>query len=206
MEQAKAIAESRGSQSLKVWSYTNLANFYGHAGRIEESYQHYLKTLQLQPDNAYAKKGIAWIAYAAEKNTKEANRIVDSILVNHNVPDYFLLKAEMAEYDNQPSAAEAYIDSFVKKASEANYGAMYNAYLIEIYAESHPEKALTLATQEVQNRATPETYHLLAYAQLNAGKKDEALNTIETYVAGKTFEPMAQYHSALVYKANGKLI
>lgn len=204
MEQAKSIAESRGSIALKVWTYSNLADFYGHAGRIEASYQHYLKTLQLQPDNAYAKKGIAWIAYAAEKNTTEANRILDSVMVHHQVPDYFLLKAEMAEFNNQLSEAEVFIDSFVNNASETDYGDMYNAYLIEIYAESQPEKALTLATQEIQNRATPETYSLLAYAQLMAGMNAEALQTIENFVAGKTFEPMAQYYSALVYKANGK--
>jgi tetratricopeptide (TPR) repeat protein len=204
MEQAMTIAESRGSISLKIWTYTNLADFYGHAGRVDEAYRHYLKTLALQPDNSYAKKGIAWITYAAEKNTIEANRILDSIMVNHHVPDYYLLKAEMAEYNHQSSEAEAYLDSFVKQATETNYGGMYNAYLIEIYAETQPEKALALALTEIQNRATPETYHLLALAQLNIGKKTEALRIIETNVHGKTFEPMALYHSALVYKANGK--
>lgn len=205
MEQAMAIAESRGSISLKIWTYTNLADFYGHAGRVDEAYRHYLKTLALQPDNSYAKKGIAWIAYAAEKNTTEANRILDSIMVNHHVPDYYLLKAEMAEYNNQSSEAETYLDRFVQQATDAAYGGMYNAYLIEIYAETQPDKALALALTEIQNRATPETYHLLALAQLKAGMKTEALQTIETHVAGKTFEPMAQYHAALVYKANGKM-
>jgi lantibiotic modifying enzyme len=38
-----------------------------------------------------------------------------------------------------------------------------------------------------------------------AGKKTEALNTIEKFVNGKTFEPKAAYTQALVYKANGKM-
>jgi len=205
MEQAMTIAESRGSNSLKVWSYSNLADFYGHAGRIAEAYQYYLKTLQLQPDNSYAKKGIAWIVYSAEKNTKEANRILDSIMVHHHVPDYYLFKAEMADFNNEAFKVEAYLDRFVSQATKTNYGDMYNAYLIEIYAETQPERALVLALKEVQNRATPETYHLLALAQLNVGKKTEALQTIETHVNGKTSEPMALYHSAVVYKANGKM-
>ena len=33
--------------------------------------------------------------------------------------------------------------------------------------------------------------------------KDEALQTIESNVEGKTSEPMALLHSAQVYKANG---
>jgi hypothetical protein len=83
------------------------------------------------------------------------------------------------------------------------YGAMYNTYLIYLYAENNPEKALKLAAMEINNRATPETYQLLAYAQLKVGHKEAALKTIEEYVAGKTEEPKALFHSALVYKANG---
>jgi len=203
MEQAKAIAESGGVLSLRIWTYTNIADYYGHAGRITESYEHYLKALALQPDNAYAKKGIAWIAYSLEKNTSEANRILDSIMVHHKSPDYFLLKAEMAAFDSNPSEAKKQKDNFVNAVTSGNYGNMYNTYLITLYAESNPIKALQLAVMEVKNRATPETYQLLAFAQLQAGKNKEALRTIKKFVADKTFEPEALYHSALVYKANG---
>ena len=203
MEQAKKIAEAGGIKSLKVWTYSNLADYYGHAGRIKDSYDHYLKTLQLEPDNSYAKKGIAWIVYSSEKNTEEANRILDSIMQHHKVPDYFLLKAEMAEYDGNLSEAKAQKENFIKAVQFGNYGNMYNTYVIELLSETDPQKALALAEQEVENRATPETYHILAYTQLRSGDKAEALKTIITHVEGKTHEPMAAYHSALIYKANG---
>ncbi|WP_034258692.1 tetratricopeptide repeat protein [Altibacter lentus] len=203
MEKAKDVAESRNSTPLKIWTYSNLGDFYGHAGRIEDAYTMYLKTLEFQPDNAYAKKGIAWIAYASEKNTEEANRILDSIMVQHKAPDYYLLKAEMAEYNDDASEAAAFTNKFIAAVSQPQYGAMYNAYLIEIYSEEDPQKALEMAKQEVENRATPETYHLLALAQLKAGNEKEALQTVRDHVVGKTFEPMATYHTALVYKANG---
>lgn len=203
MEQAKEIAESSDNKTLKIWSYTNLADFYGHAGRIKDSYQHYLKTLAIQPDNAYAKKGIAWIAYANDKNTDEANRIIDAAANGYNTPDYYLLKAEMAAYNGNAKLEEKNVEAFLSAVSDPLYGGMYNTYLIELYTDKNPEKALALAVKEIQNRATPETYQLLAYAQLKAGKKEKALETINKYVSGKTFEPMAQYHSALIYKANG---
>ena len=204
MEKAVKLAESSGDKSLKVWSYSNLGDFYGHAGRIDDSYNYYLKTLALDPDNAYAKKGLAWIAYSFEKDTEEANRILDSVMVNHKSPDYYLLKAEMAEFNNDATKAENYNEKFLTALSENDYKGMYNAYLIEYYAENNPEKAVELAKEEVNNRATPETYSLLALAQLKAGNKEEALKAIEQHVEGKTFEPMAQYYSALVYKANGQ--
>ena len=204
MEKARDIAESRGKKSLKTWTYSNIADYYGHAGRIEDSYKYYLKTLALEPDNAYAKKGLAWIAYSYEKDTEEANRILDSVMVNHKSPDYHLLKAEMAEFDNNETKVEKHNEKFLTSLSENDYKGMYNAYLIEYYAEDKPEKALELAKEEVNNRATPETYSLLALAELKAGNKEEALQAIEQHVEGKTFEPMAQYYSALVYKANGQ--
>ncbi|WP_317127985.1 tetratricopeptide repeat protein [Gelidibacter gilvus] len=59
LEKAKTIAESSNLKGIKQWAYTNLADFYGHAGRIEDSYTHFLKALEIDPNDAYAKKGIA---------------------------------------------------------------------------------------------------------------------------------------------------
>ena len=202
LEKAKSIAESRGAEALMIWTYTNIADYYGHAGRVKEAYDYYLKALALQPDNAYAKKGIAWIIYALEENTSEANRVLNSIMEYHKVPDYYLLQAEMAELDEDPSEAKKLREKFVNTVEMGNYGKMYTTYLIELYAENDPKKALELSTIEVANRATPETYQLLAYAQLKSGNKEEALRIIEENVMGKTFEPMAHYYCALVYKVN----
>jgi hypothetical protein len=43
MEKAKDIAEKEDNRTLKIWSYSNLGILYGHAGRIQESYDSYLK-------------------------------------------------------------------------------------------------------------------------------------------------------------------
>ena len=203
LEQAKQIAETRDNRGFKLWIYSNIGDFYGHAGRLEDAYNSYLKTLELEPDNHYAKKQLAWMVYAAEKNTKEANRILDSLMVNHKAPDYYLLKAEIAEYEGNSSEVKKQNAMFLKAAQDSNYGAMYNTYLINLYAETEPEQALKLAAMEINNRATPETYQLLGYAQLKAGHKEAALKTIEEYVIGKTEEPKALFHAALIYKANG---
>ena len=202
LEEAKNIADSRKSITLQIWTYTNLADYYGHAGRIKESYQLYLKTLQLQADNAYAKKQIAWIVYSFEKNTKEATRILDSIMINHKAPDYYLIKAEMLAYEGEILESEKQKEKFIEAINRGSYGQMYHRYLIEVYADTNPNKALEIAITEVKNRATPEIYALLAYAQLKTGNKNKALETISNYVEGKTFEPKSLYYSALVYKEN----
>jgi tetratricopeptide (TPR) repeat protein len=205
LEKAKVIAESGGLKPLKIWTYTNLGDFYGHAGRINEAYEMYLNALAMQPDNAYAKKGIAWIAYSYAHDTEEAKRILNKIMESHKAPDYYLLKAEIAEYEGNNTEMEENLVLFKEVESDPNYGAMYNTYFIEYYSETAPKKALSLAEQEVLNRATPATYHLLALAQLKNGMNKEALKTIETYVIGKTKEPMSLLHAAYVFKANGQV-
>ena len=202
LEKAMAIAESRDSKPLKIWTYSNLADYYGHAGRIEDSYTYYLKTLALQPDNEYVKKGIAWVLYSEEKNTAEAHRIMDSIMKNRQLPDDHLFKAELYTFEGKEDLAQRSENNFLQAVEEGPYGKMYNSYLIELYADRQPEKALELAKTELENRPTPEIYHLLALAQLQNGMPKEALETIENHVMDKTSEPMALFHSALVYKAN----
>jgi len=74
MEKATKLVEQKNNKALMLWSYCNLGDYYGHAGRIKDSYQHYLKALEIDPSYTYAKKGIAWIAYSYEKKPQEALR------------------------------------------------------------------------------------------------------------------------------------
>ena len=109
MEKATSKAELNENKTLKIWSYSNLGDMYGHAGRISDSYAFYLKTLKEDENNYYALKGIAWIAFSHEKNTKEANRIIDIIAKKHNSPDFKLFKAEMAEFNKNEQEKNKYI-------------------------------------------------------------------------------------------------
>ena len=202
LEEAKKIADSRKSISLQIWTYTNLADYYGHAGRIKESYNLYLKTLLLQADNTYAKKQIAWIVYSFEKNPKEASRILDSVLINHRAPEYYLTKAKMFEFVGNNSESDKQYNNFIDAINIGHYGQMYNSHLIEYFLDTNPKKALEIAKSEVINRATPEAYSLLAYAHLKSGDKNKAKEIITTYVEGKTFEPKSFYYSALIFKEN----
>ncbi|QIJ87951.1 hypothetical protein C7H62_0141 [Mesoflavibacter sp. HG96] len=204
LERAQTIAESSQLAEIKQWTYTNLADFYGHDGQIEKSYNNYLKALQLNSDDAYAKKGIAWIVYAHEKNPKEAKRILDRIEAHHQSPDYHLFKAELAEFEGLDEQKNMHLKTYLDEVNNPNYGDMYNVYTSKLLADSNNEKAVQLAKIEVQNRPTPMSYDLLAWSYFNTGKKEKALEIIDTFVANKTFEPEALFHMAKIYKANGQ--
>ena len=204
MEKAMELAEYSKNDFLKQWSYTNVADFYGHDGQIKKSYNYYLKALALNPQDAYAKKGIAWIVYSYERNPAEALRILNSITEYYNAPDYYLLKAEIAEYMNNNEEKDNNLMLFTLATENEHYGAMYNKYNVLLLAE-HPEqiqKAYELALEEVKSRPTAQSYDLLAWTLYKKGDYKTALKMAEMYVVNKTFEPEALFHLAKIYRAN----
>lgn len=205
MEKAKQLAEMSNNTNLKIWSYTNIADYYGHAGRIKDSYKYYLKSLELEPHNAYAKKGIAWIAFSYERNPTEAFRILNAITKNYNAPDYYLLKAEIAEYQQNNTEKLKNMDRYIKAVENPAYGAMYNAYNVNFYLDYTDlyGKALEIAKEEVNNRETPESYMLLAHSFYKKGDVLNAVSIIKKHIDGKTFEPHILYNAAEIYKAAG---
>ncbi|PWA04771.1 tetratricopeptide repeat protein [Flavobacterium psychrotolerans] len=204
MEKAKDIAIANENKSLKIWTYSNLGDLNGHAGNIETSYHYYLKTLAVEPNNSYALKGIAWIAFSYEKDTKEAIRIIDTISKRHHTPDFYLFKAQIADYQKNTALKNENLKHYFAMLNTINYGAMYNKYNTLIYAEDKKtaSKALAIAMIEIQHRPTPDSYDLLAWAYYNMGDTKKALAIAQHYVAGKSFEPKINYHLATIYKAN----
>lgn len=207
MEKAMKKAESSKNKRLLIWSYSNIADYYGHAGRLKDSYDYYLKTLAIDSQNAYAKKGIAWIVFSHEKNGTEALRILDSVLEHYKSPDYYLLKAEIADFMNKEALKTKNLDLYYNLVKHKAYGNMYNAYNVDFFLEhtKQYDKALNMAFKEVENRATPESYNLLAKAHLKKDDKAKALEIVNEHIIGKTFEPALLLNVAEVYKANSHL-
>lgn len=204
MEKAKNIAVINNNKGLKIWTFSNLGDLNGHAGNIKKSYDYYLKTLAIEPNNSYALKGIAWIAFSHEKNTIEANRIIAIVSKKHNTPDFYLLKAQIAEYDKNPALKLQNLTHYFKMLTDNNYGAMYNKYNTLIYAEDKKtaSNALKIAEIEINHRPTPDSYDLLAWSYYKLGATKKALEIAQKHVVGKSFEPKLNYHLAMIYKAN----
>ncbi|WP_242158258.1 tetratricopeptide repeat protein [Aestuariivivens sediminis] len=207
LKKASEIAESSNDQQRMQWTYTNLADYYGHDGQINLSYHFYLKALALHPNDAYAIKGIAWIVYSHERNPQEALRILNAISKTHETPDIYLFKAEIAEYIGDNTAKKEYLNNYRTLVKDTNYGAMYNTYNALLFTDTYhePKRAATIALEEIKDRPTPQSYDLLAWAYYNHGHVREALQIMEEHVADKTFEPDVLFHLAQIYKGNGKV-
>lgn len=200
MEQA-AFTIAPNNTELKIWTLSNLADMYGHQGEVEKAYQAYLDVLALDSNYYYALKGIAYIAYANDKNLDQAKTILTYLDRVHPVPDYKLQLAEIAAYERDQITDKVYTQDFYAEVSKPAYGEMYNKYILEIdIAEQRFDKALALASKEVEQRATPQTYDLLAWTYFKSGNATEALKIAQAHVEQKTFEPDASYHLGVIYK------
>jgi tetratricopeptide (TPR) repeat protein len=206
MEKALKIAEVENNKGLKLWVYSNIGDFYGHAGRIEDSYKYYLKTLEVDNHNTYALKGIAWISFSHERNPEQALEIINTIESKHLVPDLYLLKAEIAEFQNNKVEEEKAIKTYTEILALNDYGDMYNKYNVLLMAENpdQVDAAIKIAKKEIKNRPTPESYDLLAWSFFKIGEKEKALEVIQKYTIGKSFEPNILYHNAEILKANNQ--
>ncbi|MEQ9231490.1 MAG: hypothetical protein RIF46_12475 [Cyclobacteriaceae bacterium] len=203
MERAEQMIRNEKSPRA-LWINANLGDMYGHAGRISESYEKYIKVLNLESNYDYALKGIAWIAYSADRNISEARRILTVLHSKTNLPDHHLSLAELAEFENNFALATKHIDAFVSEASKPEYKGMYNKYLIEIYADRGDfQSAFALANDENRKRPTPATYDWLAWTNHLAGNKEVAISIYENMVEGKTEEPDVLYHMAMAFSENG---
>ncbi|WP_166387510.1 tetratricopeptide repeat protein [Polaribacter sp. 11A2H] len=207
LEASLEISKSAKNTHLMQWSYTNLADYYGHAGRIKDSYNAYLSALAIDENDSYAKKGIAWIVFSYERNPAEAMRILETVTKENAAPDYHLLKAEIAEYMGDTAQKEIEVEKYVAKVANKSYGVMYHKYDVLLFADDDTKKevALKLAQQEVAERPTAQSYDLLAWSYFKNGDAKKALEISRNHVIGKTFEPEALLHTAQILKANGEI-
>ena len=202
MERATRLAQSSGSDALQNWSLSNLADMYGHQGSINKSYRTYLQALEHDPADFHALKGIAWIAYAHDKNTAEAKRILGFLKALHPVPDYDLLLAEFAFFEKDSVAAQNHQCAFATNACLPEYGNMYKRYLCALESTA-PEQAVAMAEADVAERPHPVSYAFLAWAMHRNGNALKALYILRKHVMQQTEEPHAAFFAGVILKETG---
>ena len=194
----------KSDNHLYAWSKSNLGDMYGHAGRIQDSYNAYLEVLNKNPEHWHSMKGIAWIAFAHDKNTSEAKRILEKVKRYDNDPQLTFMLAEIAEYESQDDLAKQLKGQYYAEVSSPEYLGMYNKYLILLEAEDleMPEAAIQRATAEQVKRPTPEMYDLLAWSYFQKGDNAKALELAKDYIEERTSHPEVLYHLGVIFKKN----
>jgi tetratricopeptide (TPR) repeat protein len=206
MEQAFQKIKDGANKELFCWAKSNLGDMYGHANRFKDAYRCYLEVLSADKEYYHCLKGIAWLAFSHDKNIGEAKKIISYLKKQHPVPDYDLLLAEIASFENNTAEMQHYISIYTKAIKNYLYGDMYNKYNFNLAADDPKklEEAFLIAQTEITNRPTPESYHLLAWATFKKGNITEAIRIADRYVTNRCFEPEVLYHLGMIYKAGGQ--
>jgi tetratricopeptide (TPR) repeat protein len=201
----RAYQRIHGNKELAEWALSNLADMYGHAGRISDAYENYLRALEINPNDDYALKGIAWIALSYDHDSREARRIINILATRKKMPESHLFLAQVASFEGDDNEKIAQLKIFKSSVSRPSYKNMYHKYLAEIEAEDfhNPDASIEIAKAEIANRPTPQSFDLLSWGLYHRGDYSQALEIATRNVEGQTFEPDAYYHLGMIYFANG---
>jgi tetratricopeptide (TPR) repeat protein len=200
MEEAYAKIQRIGNEELELWSLSNLGDYYSHANRFSEAYQNYLKVLQIDPGYYHALNGIGWLAFSKDKDFINARQIFEYLVKQHPVPDYYLPIAEIYAMQGKMQDASYFNARFLNESTNLLYGDMYNKYIFFLYSDElkNYEDALRIAQREVNNRPSPESYDLLAWAHLKKGNTERALTISKLSVENLCFDPLVLYHLGVI--------
>lgn len=203
MEAALANANEMNQLELIVWSLGNLADMYGHQGRIEKSYSTYLQALAYDPADSHSLKGIGWIMYSHDKELEKAKNFYTDLYKVLPDPALEILLAEISEMQGDVASSITLRNKLTQEFSKASYGNMYGAFLINEYFKDQPAKSLDIAEKDIAQREHPMSYAYLALAELGQGNSNEAEKLILEKVIGHTEEPMALYLTGFILDETG---
>lgn len=202
-----ALEKVKGRPALSSWALSNLADMYGHAGRIREAYKAYLEVLHMDPGNLHCLEGIAWIAWSNDSEAAAAKKIYEFILSVKKQPEIRLVLADLAVAEGNFEKQRSELSAFMRETADTAHRVMYNKYRIAVLADElqEPAKAVALAKEEVLNRFTPETCDWLAWSLYKQGLTDSAFRYAHDYVYKRSYEPDIMYHTAVIFLSAGRL-
>jgi tetratricopeptide (TPR) repeat protein len=198
----KAADLSAGNAYLKGVALANAADLYIHSGDLPAAGRTYMSCLLLNSADFHSLMGLGWIALVHDHNDSLAERIFQFVATKNGLPDPLFKMAQVTD----PVVARRSALSFSQKAADSRYGRMYDKYLIQLYTGilHDPAKAESMAKDELNNRATPQTYAWYAWALLANGKKQDAYAVFEQHVSGQPLEGLELYWMGKLMKGLDK--
>ena len=202
----RAADLEKAAPYLRGIALSNAADLYVHEGELQKAGDLYKECIQLNRVDFHSILGLGWIALVHDKNDTLAEKIFKFVLTKNKLPDPLFKLYQMAQARGDKVLEKKYADEFIAKATDTIYGKMYNKYVIEIYTGilRDPAKAEELAKNELNNRATPQTYAWYAYTLFENNKNNEAYKVFEQHVSGEPLEGLELYYMGKMMKGLGK--
>jgi len=202
----KAADLEKNVPYLRGIALSNAGDLYIHAGDLQKAAELYKQCISLNSADFHSILGLGWVALIHDKNDTLAEKLFKFVQSKNKLPDAGFKLYQMAQTRGDKALEKKYAEEFVAKATDTVYGKMYNKYVIEIYTGilNQPAKAEELAKNELNNRATPQTYAWYAYTLFVNHKKDEAYKVFEQNVSGRPLEGLELYYMGKLMKGLDK--
>jgi hypothetical protein len=202
----KAAEWAGNNAVLLQTARSNIADLYLHEGKPEKAAPLYRKNLEANSADYHSLQGLGRIALLHDKNPKTAEKIFRFIAGKNQLPDPYYNLEWVAEAAGDSIARQKAAALFVSKTENELYGSMYHKYQIEMFTGilDQPAKAVAIATAEIANRATPQTYTWLVWSLHKAGNDAEAWKIYKTHVSGKPLETLELFWMGQMMKDMGK--
>ncbi len=202
----KAADLEKNEPYLQGIALSNAGDLYIHAGELQKAAALYKQCIRLNSIDFHSTIGLGWIALVHDQNDTLAEKIFKFVLSKNKLPDPLFKLYQMAQQRGDKALEKSYAEQFVAKSTDTIYGRMYNKYVIEILTGvlHNPAKAEALAKNELDNRATPQTYAWYAYTLFENNKKDEAYKVFEQHVSGQPLEGLELYYMGKLMKGLDK--
>lgn len=196
----RAIDSGSTAPENTAWCWVELGSYFFKTNRLSEAESAYANALRTFPNYHPAYAGLGK-ARAAQGKTEEAIESYTRAQAIVPLPDYAAALYDLywkAGRKNEATKQMALIDT-IDVLSKAN-GEKTNRNLALIYAD-HDRKlnrALELATAELESRQDVYTYDALAWALYKNGLYEEAGKASEKAMRLSTSEPMFQMHATKI--------
>ncbi|MFC6268776.1 tetratricopeptide repeat protein [Frigoriflavimonas asaccharolytica] len=204
MEEAAHLAGDNAV--LQSIALSNVGDLYNHAGKLDEAFKSYKKSLKANSADLHSMMGIGMIAMMKDNNEALAEKIFKFVQSKSKSPDALYKMILLAQHKQDKNLELKYATEFETIASNAIYENMYHKYLIQIYTESlkNPAKAEMLAKKELETRATPQTYSWYAFALMENNKLAEANEIYNKHIKGQPLEALELYYMGRLMEASKK--
>jgi tetratricopeptide (TPR) repeat protein len=202
----KAISAGSPSSENTAWCLVELGHLYLKNGDADLAEQAYATAVRVFPGYhpGYAGMGKA---QSAQGNYKAAIASFEKAQASTPLPDYAAALYDLYTIEKDTKNAQRQLDMIdVIDRINKNNGEVTNRNVALIFADHnyHVDRALELATAELDVRKDIYSYDALAWALYKNEKFAEAGEAMTKALRMGTPEPAFYYHAAQIAMANGK--
>ncbi|GAA4822807.1 hypothetical protein GCM10023331_03970 [Algivirga pacifica] len=209
-QEAMALLEQIGQKAQKlhpelaVSTWVELAELYIRMGMGEKAVKAYESILKIDPINYTALKGLAWVAYAYDKNIETAKGLLRFLQQNRETsPDILWMLADIAAYQEKTELYQELLRRFMEVTSTGVLRDIYLTKVVELGVD-HPEyfpMVLAMAEADQAWRPISSTKELLAWCHHRSGNDYEALRLADEVMQDPTgLSPLALYRLGVIYQ------